>query len=343
MVRNLVFAFSTLLVFCSSLAFAHHSRFGVFDTDRTIALEGIVTELRWNNPHVHFELEVTDADGGTQRWGVETTAISMLRSRGINREFFHLGDTVTVAGHPNNSGSSDLLGMNLLLTDGTEVVLGITGKPYFTAGEDGQLLESIFDLEAAEQARANAEGIYRVWSTILTDPDSFPMFKGRYPLNEVSAQIKASWNPDPEQQLSCWAKAMPNLMVTPHPIEFSQQGENILMRFEEDDAERLIHMNAGDQSQPTNATSMGYSTGSWDNGTLVVETINIDAEAFDDVGTPIGKDLHMVERYTLSEDEQRLDYKVTFTDPEIFTEPFDLTRYMVWRPERAVQPWDCEN
>ena len=291
---------------------------------------------------MQFEAEVTDSDGNVQLWKIEATAVSMLRSRGLDREFLHVGEQIKIAGHPTNSGHPEMLAMNLLLSDGTEVLLDRGATPYFANVGSGQFLESVFNAETAEQARATADGIYRVWSTVLNDLASFPMFRGQYPLRDEAAQIKASWNPDPEQQLSCWSKDMPILMVTPHPIEFSQQGENILMRFEEDDAERLIHMNPAMGSRPSGATSMGYSVGSWEGNTLVVETTGIDAAAFDDQGTPVSEDIRLVERFTLSEDEERLDYRITFYDSEIFTENFDLTRYWVWKPERAVQPWDCE-
>jgi hypothetical protein len=41
-------------------------------------------------------------------------------------------------------------------------------------------------------------------------------------------------------------------------------------------------------------------------------------------------------------DGSRLDYRITVTDPEIFTESFDLTRYFVWRPELQVHAYDCK-
>ncbi len=49
----------------------------------------------------------------------------------------------------------------------------------------------------------------------------------------------------------------------------------------------------------------------------------------------------MIERFTLSEDESRLDYRVTITDPATFTGSFDLTRYWVWRPEIPLGSWRC--
>ena len=49
----------------------------------------------------------------------------------------------------------------------------------------------------------------------------------------------------------------------------------------------------------------------------------------------------MVERFWLSEDRQHLEYSVTATDPETFTEPVTLTRDWIWLPGETRQPYDC--
>lgn len=334
--------FSALVVLTwSSTSFSHHSRLGVFESDFMIDVEGVVTELIWANPHVRFGLEVTNDQGESEHWEIESTAISMLRSRGMDREFLGVGERVHVAGYPALNSQPQLLGMNILLENGTEVLIDRMATPYFANLGSGEILEGVFDGEAEAQARANADGIFRTWSAVLNDLASFPMFRGGYPLTESAAEIQASWDPDPEQQLSCWEKGMPILMVTPHPIEFVRRGENILIRFEEDDARRLIYMNS--DVLPQESTMLGHSRGRWEGNTLVVETSHINAPEFDDRGTPMTENITLIERFTLSDDEQRLDYRITFTDPQTFVQPFDLTRYWVWNPQRAVQDWNCQD
>ena len=87
---------------------------------------------------------------------------------------------------------------------------------------------------------------------------------------------------------------------------------------------------------------LGYSVGSWEGDTLVVETSNIDAvPGFDDQGTPMHSNIRLTERFTLSTDQQRLDYQISIIDPVTFTGPLELTRYWVWRPELTVHQWNC--
>ena len=40
-------------------------------------------------------------------------------------------------------------------------------------------------------------------------------------------------------------------------------------------------------------------------------------------------------------DGERMDYRIMIDDPVTFTEPFELTRYFVWRPDLTVSAYDC--
>lgn len=107
--------------------------------------------------------------------------------------------------------------------------------------------------------------------------------------------------------------------------------------------ERLIHMNADPDSgpNPDARTLLGHSTGHWEGDTLVVATTKMEASVLDLLGTPFSSAIHLVERFTPSADGNRLDYRLTITDAETFTEPFEVERFWIWRPEIAVSPYDC--
>lgn len=331
-----------LLVFVSSPLFAHHSTLGFFDRDQVIEIGGELLSVSMVNPHVRFVVGVTDESGTTVPWEVETSAVSVLRTRGLDQEFMEVGDHIRVAGNPSRRGRAELSGLTVLLENGTEVVTALRGSPYFTNPDDGNLLAPEFDPAAEAQARESANGIFRVWSTVLEDRASFPMFKGQYPLTVQAQRERDAWNVQNEEQLRCWEKGMPLLMITPVPIEFVQAGNDIRIRFEEDDAERLIHMTGDTDAASAAPSLLGYSTGRWEGRTLVVETSKISFPFLDDRGAPQSPDVHLLERFTLSENEDRLDYRVTITDPATLATPFDLTRYWVWRPEVTLGRWDCQ-
>ena len=62
---------------------------------------------------------------------------------------------------------------------------------------------------------------------------------------------------------------------------------------------------------------------------------------FDPEGVPQSEEMRLVERFTPNADYTRLDYRIAVTDPVYFTEPFELSRYFVWKPEMSVQAYDC--
>ena len=75
--------------------------------------------------------------------------------------------------------------------------------------------------------------------------------------------------------------------------------------------------------------------------TLVVDTTHIAAGYFDHEGTPQSDQITIVERFTPNADYTRLDYTLAVSDPVYFSEPFELTRYFVWKPENSVHPYEC--
>ncbi len=78
----------------------HHSVPVNFDQSREITVAGILTEVKWLNPHSRFRLDVTQDDGTTMEWLVEMGAINTMRRSGFATELFVVGDSVSVTGPP---------------------------------------------------------------------------------------------------------------------------------------------------------------------------------------------------------------------------------------------------
>lgn len=321
------------------LAAAHHSQAGLFNPAETIEVTGVVKSVSWRNPHGHIIFTVTDAAGNAVDWDAETASVSVLRIRGLEVADVKLGDRVTIAGSPSSRGRPEILARNMLLPTGYEFTFG-SPNAYFAEGKAGKLYGREVIAADAQSAAAAADGLFRVWSTIMSDPAAFPMFKGGYPVNDAARARIAEWNPQDNELLSCGHKGQPLIMVTPLPIEFVRQGGDILLKIEEYDVRRLIHMRDG--PAPGALTQFGHSRGRWEGATLVVETDHIQPQYFDTDGVPQSEQMRTVERFTPNADYTRLDYRLTVTDPVYFTEAFDLTRYFVWKPGDMVHPYECE-
>ena len=162
-----------------------------------------------------------------------------------------------------------------------------------------------------------------------------------WPLTPVGQAGRDAWSPladDPA--LNCIPPGIPVAMDNPYPIEFTAQGDDITLSLEEWDGLRTIHM--GDTLRADQPRShMGFSTGRWDGDTLIVTTVDVDYPFFDDVGTPQSLQAEIVERFTLSDDNTRLDWELTFTDPVNFTESVTLEGNWTWVPGEQIKPYQC--
>ena len=129
-------------------------------------------------------------------------------------------------------------------------------------------------------------------------------------------------------------------MLNPFPIEFIEGDGVILLRTEEWDVERTIHMDPSAEL-PAESSHLGFSAGRWEGNTLVVDTSRINWLYYDDRGTPQSPDVQVAERFTLSNDETRLDYVQTAIDPANFREALVDEFFWVWVPGQEVMPYEC--
>jgi hypothetical protein len=329
------------LVCVSWPTWAHHSVSSIFDVSKIVETSGTITELSWSNPHPKFELV---ADGpNAQVWNVEFTSLTNLRRAGLEGQLLNVGDAIRVAGNPARATENLLYAQNILLASGKEVVLEAGGEPRWSRealGRDGP--------SGPGDPSKPELGIFRVWSTPRDQPlllveDVEPVFDyARYPLTDAArASVAAFDRINDSPILNCVAKGMPTAMEQPYPMEFARQGDDIVMRMEEYDASRVIHMAASASDAGRAATKLGYSIGRWEDDTLVVATTRIGWPWFDVVGVPLSADAEVLERFTPSKDGARLDYELTVTDPINFTEPVVLTKFWVWYPQMRVEPYNC--
>ena len=72
-----------------------------------------------------------------------------------------------------------------------------------------------------------------------------------------------------------------------------------------------------------------------------MSTTQVNWPYFDNIGTPQSEDVEMVETFTLSADQTRLDYRLTVTDPDTFTAPAVYERYWLALGE-AIELYDCQ-
>jgi len=324
------------LLLCPLAASAHHAFAGVFDMNTITELDGEITELLWRNPHVNFSIRT---DSG-ETWDIETNSVSIIRRMDISPELLSVGDTVRVAGYPDRRGGTAMWTNNILLADGRELVTRPGVDPHWSGDALGSSQVWLAGGTDARGTPAQAQGIFRVWSTHFTNIGR-DLFEGDYPLTSEAAAVWAAYDPVADNPTpGCTPKGMPWIMSQPYPMELIDTGENIELRTEEFDLVRIIQM-AADATTDGPPTLLGHSVGHWEGNELVVETRGISWRFFDNSGVQHSEALELLERFAVSEDGSHLNYTLVATDPATFTEPVALDKQWLWRPGEVVRPYDC--
>ena len=321
--------------------YAHHSVGATFDVSQIIEVEGSITAVRWRNPHVLFTVGVREDNGREELWQIQSNSVSILRRMDVSSDVLRVGERVRVAGNPGRQSGNQLYARNLLLPGAEEVLMSPGSEPRW-AGETIGSSETWF--ADSGDGSDPASGIFRVWSTPLGPRRSgLGFWNASYPLTAESRTAVAAYDPvDDSPILNCAPKGMPTIMEQPYPMEFVEQDQAILLRLEEYDTIRTIHLDAEPERAEQPATHLGHSVGHWEDRTLVVATGDISWGYFNVVlGIPQSDAAELVERFTPSADGSRLDYAMTLTDPATFTEPVVLEKYWLWLPDVRVEPYEC--
>ena len=320
------FVIGLIALVCAPLgAQAHHSIAAFYDRSVTAEVEGVVTAVFWRNPHIGITVLVENEQNEQEEWQLEGGTFNDLMRTGFELESLNIGDRVRAVGGASRRGRNEIYMSSLVLPSGEEISLAGLGASTTTAS-------------AAARGETSATSIFRVWSS------GGALYQLRAPLalTPSGQAAVAAWDPVTEDPgLRCEAPGMPNAILNPYPIEFIDDGEIIRIRIEEWDAVRAIHMNGEAAALNETPSHLGYSVGRWEGRTLVIETTQIDWPYLDDKGAPQSENVEIVERFTLSENDTRIDHEIIVTDPQYLAEPAIWDAFWVWKPGVRIRPFEC--
>lgn len=327
--------------YCSQNADAHHS-YAEYDDQQTVEFDGTLVDVAWQNPHVRFTVEAAGADGRVSTWDIESTSLNALRRMQVPLDLLAVGGAVKFAGWPSKKASNRIYATNLQAADGREVVLWRYSTPRWASTALGVGSEDAQQRFQSGVANESAS-LFRVWATDVSDVANLAApFRAPLALTESARRAAAEFDPVAHNLTrGCTPKGMPTVMYQPPPMEFVDEGQRILLRTEEFDSVRVIHMRDASNAAAQPRTLLGYSIGRWDGKTLVVETTRVSAPHLNERGVPLGPSATFVERFTPSADGSRVDYTIVITDPDSLTAPAEIRRYWVWRPGEEVLPFNC--
>src|SRR5262245_5946534 len=200
-------------------ALAHHSSAAVYDRDKIVEAEGVITEVSWTNPHVRFKMRGAELGGRERVWEIESNSVSIVSRFGLREDLVKVGARVKLAGNGGRVRNDVMFVTNMLLPGGEEILFG----PAVTARWSDRTVGR--DIRGVVSADTQKLGIFRVW-TNASNPAS--LWNGPFPLTPAAAAKRAAFRPGlDDPTLNCTAKGMTYLMEQPYPVEFAKDGDDI--------------------------------------------------------------------------------------------------------------------
>jgi len=337
-ILNLVMA--AILAVLPFHASAHHSM-AEWDTSIIDEMEGEIVSVVWRNPHIRWTMKIRNEAGEDELWTMAGTSPNHLARRGVTAETLKVGEVIRVVGSLSTRRPLNFIVNSALMPDRAEVLLRGLGPAVNPHWPDARAVIGTGEWGDAEAANAEPRGLFTVWKAVRG-------VGGREPISLTpgAESVLATWNVADNWVVRCERRGMPSTMSNPYPREFVDEGDTIVLRIEEHDNVRVIHM-ADDINPSTQSLSrLGYSVGRWeDERTLVVETSRINFLWHNTSGVPQSEDVFVVERFTLSENELRLGYEMTVTDPATLTAPARSRGEWMAIPGIEIQPFnmDCSD
>jgi hypothetical protein len=143
--------------------------------------------------------------------------------------------------------------------------------------------------------------------------------------------------------LGCGAPGMPRAFTAGSPMTFTWTGDDLTIKYESMDVERVVHMDGAPPSATTARTPNGYASGRWEGDSLIIDTALLDTRVVDLLGTPKSDAMTLEERYTIDEAdaETYLRVALTMTDPKTFTAPYAWNFEFVLRPDWELMEYAC--
>jgi len=136
----------------------------------------------------------------------------------------------------------------------------------------------------------------------------------------------ATGRPSANTNTTCWPEGVP-AVYSIREMQILQLPDEITILYTDDQAVRHIYMNEA-HPNPLTPSWYGHSVGHFEGDTLVVDTYgfhNRPEAMIDHSGTPVSDGLHVVERFQMLDDGNRLHVDFTVDDPNVFRKPWSMT------------------
>lgn len=366
-------------------SYAHHGSVGQFDTSKQIEISGVVTKIRFVNPHSYVYFDVTNEDGAVEPWRCEMRSGSILKRTGWSTDMFETGTAIQITGSPARREPYGCLTSSITFEDGRTLARG-------------DVIDDSSTTEAVEVSAALSDGtpnLAGTWVALPRQPGGGPQGDAagggerpaggppqgdaaaggerpeggppqdgaagggrpagpppggggrgpQYEQTELGKTASAGFVREDNPRFHCQATNLfLDWIFDEHVNAIEQTEDKIVMQFGFMDIVRTIHLDMDSHPKDIVPTRAGHSIGSWEEDRLVVDTIGFLPGYLDATfsGTRHSDAMHVVERFSLSEDGQTLNRTFTAEDALYLSAPHEGSDSII-RTTAEFDPYECED
>jgi hypothetical protein len=305
-------------------ALAHHGVAPHYDDGKQVTIDGTVAEFQFINPHSFVYLRTVGADGKEAIWHCELASRSVLARNGLTQKAFAAGAHVRITGSQARHNPTGCA----------------VREAHF---DDGSVLRSstLFSATPATTSvpEAQRESIEGVWAM-----KTFAVSYYTGALTAEGERLRAAFDPiKDDPAIYCESASPVRFWVNVNePFEIRREGDTVVVDHQFMDSRRVVHLGETAPPPGTPRSSMGYSTGRFDGGALVIETASFEAGALEPRRAVMHTaDLRLTERIEVNPQTHELEITWTIDDPVVFKEPHTQKEVFV-RTERWREPYNCK-
>jgi hypothetical protein len=323
---------------------AHHGPNSQFDQSQSLEVTGVITKLRFVNPHSYVYFDVTKDDGSVENWRCEMRAATVLKRSGWSEDMFETGTRIHIEGAPARREPHGCYVERLQLDDGEfveryeqldggESEVAVAERP--TTLPNGQ--PNISGDWAAPQRILNTGETQRRAPGGFRGVDYAQSDAGRAAAADFDQQRdNPRYHCEPVNIISDW-------VFDQHINRIEQDDDSVTLTYGFMDIVRTVHLNLNEHPDNIVPSHSGHSIGHWEDNTLVVDTVGFLPGYLDGrFGIMHSDQWHVIERFALDHEQGMIIRDYVSVDPLYLIETY-TSRDAIFLSATPFDPYNCED
>jgi len=161
--------------------------------------------------------------------------------------------------------------------------------------------------------------------------------------NAASLKAEAGKPKERDDLKSCLPAGPVRILQQPYPLQIVQKGKMVVLIYEHNHVFEVVYLDdAPGEAEKADPSYMGYSSGAWSKGALLVSTANFnDQTMLSDLGIPHSDQLKVTRKIQAIDSGKHLEVISTITDPVMFKKAWSVRQVLTLRPDTHIEEFVC--